>query len=305
MAVCLTVWLIVSLILFVSMTYAMPEVLVSTQWLADRLEDPTLRIVEVDMSVEVYENVHIPGAVFWSYLSDLMRPDLRLKLETTEIEALLSQAGITPQTTVVAYGSYPGTGGFIFWLLKLFGHRDVRVLNGGHRQWMAENRPVTSELSTYPPSQYQANTSVDRSLRATVSDVEVAMRDSNSVLLDVRSLPEFEGELFLMDPPQDDERAGHIPGAVHIEQVETLTELGAFKSFEDLKSLFAMKGVTSDKKIISYCAIGARAGYMWFVLTHLLGYPNVYNYDGSWNEWSRLPNAEIEKGRGASSVYES
>ena len=274
--------------------YATPEILVSTQWLADHLKDPNLRIVEVDMSPENHKDAHIPGAIFWSYLPDIMQPNLQLNLEITAMESLLSRAGITPQTTVIAYGSYPGTGGFIFWLLKLFGHDNVRVLNGGHRKWIAENRPVTRELSTYAATAYKIVHPINRELRAEISQVKQAMNNPDHILLDVRSLDEFEGRQFLLEPPKGNERAGHIPGAVHIEQIQTLTESGTFKSVEALTALFSKHGITPDKTIFTYCAIGARAGYMWFVLTYLLGYPHVHNYDGSWNEWSRLPDTAIE-----------
>ncbi|MEO0648737.1 MAG: sulfurtransferase [Cyanobacteria bacterium J06650_10] len=274
--------------------YAMPNVLVETQWLADHLDDPTVRIIEVDMSPESHKDAHIPGAIFWNFMVDLMQPNFQLNLDVSAMEALLSRAGITPQTTVVAYGSYPGTGGCIFWLLKLFGHEDVRVLNGSHRKWMAENRPVSGDLSTYAATDYSIKSPLDQSLRVDVPEVKTAASDADYVLLDVRSTAEFRGEQFLMKPPEGDERAGHIPGAVHIELDRTLTEAGTFKSFDVLKSLFLEYDVTPDKKIFPYCAVGARAGYAWFVLTYLLGYPNVRNYDGSWNEWSRLPETAVE-----------
>jgi len=275
------------------MNYVHPEVLVDTQWLADHLDDSTLRIVEVDMSSQPYQGIHIPGAVFWNVLTDLLQPDLRLKLDPTAIAKLLSQSGIAPDTTVVAYGSYPGTGAFIFWLLKLFGHRHMRVLNGGHQKWMAEGRPVAVELSTFVPTEYKAQP-LDGSLRVLSEEVREACDRRDRILLDVRTLPEYRGEQFLMKPPQGEERAGHIPNSVHLEHTLTLNPDGTFKSVEELHALFQSQGVTPDKEVFPYCAIGARAGYIWFVLKYLLGYPNVRNYDGSWNEWSRLPNSPIE-----------
>lgn len=270
------------------------EVVVDTQWLADRQDDPNLRIVEVEMTPERYQNAHIPGAVFWNILTDLLLPDLRMNLDPSAIEKLLSHSGITNETTVVAYGSYPGTGAWIFWLLKLFGHSDVRVLNGGHQKWIAQGYPVTAELSTFPPVKYQAKP-LDASLRVLSDEVYAAIARPDQVLLDVRTSSEYRGEHFLMKPPEATEKAGHIPGAIHIEHTLTLNEDGTFKSLNQLQALYTSKGITPDKEVFPYCAIGGRSAYTWFVLKHLLGYPNVRNYDGSWNEWSRLSDVPIEK----------
>lgn len=274
--------------------YARPDVLIDTQWLADHLNDSNLRVVEVDMSPKPYENSHIPGAIFWNILTDLLQPNLRINLDPTAIEKLFSRSGITNNTTVIAYGSYPGTGAFIFWLLKLFGHRDVRVLNGGHQKWMKERRPITAELSTFAPTQYKAEP-LDANLRVLHQEVQTAINHPKRILLDVRTPQEYRGEHFLMKPPEGTERAGHIPGSVHLEHILTLNSDGTFKSFDELQALYHSKGITPDKEVFPYCAIGARAGYAWFVLKYLLGYPKVRNYDGSWNEWSRLPDVPIEK----------
>jgi thiosulfate/3-mercaptopyruvate sulfurtransferase len=269
------------------------QAVVDTQWLGDRLHDPNVRIVEVEMTPDHYQDAHIPGAVFWNVMTDLLLPDLRQNLDANHIEQLLSRSGITNETTVVAYGSYPGTGAWIFWLLALFGHADVRVLDGGHQKWMAEGRPVTSEFSTFAPVEYQAKP-LDTNLRILADEVRIAIDRPDQVLLDVRTLQEYQGEYFLMKPPEETERAGHIPRAIHLEHTLTLNEDGTFKSTSELQKLFTSRGITADKEIFPYCAIGGRSAYMWFVLKYLLGYPNVRNYDGSWNEWSRLPNALIE-----------
>jgi thiosulfate/3-mercaptopyruvate sulfurtransferase len=274
--------------------YAHPEVLIDTQWLADRLNDPQVRVVEVDTSPEPYKNAHIPGAVFWSIFTDLLQPNLSINLDPSAIEKLLSRSGIANDTTVVAYGSYPGTGAWIFWLLKLFGHEDVRVLNGGHQKWLAEGRPVSAELANFPLAEYHAQP-VDGSLRVLLEEVTSSIGKSDRVLLDVRSLQEYSGDIFLMKPPQGIKRAGHIPSSVHLEFIQTLNEDGTFKSFEQLQKLYHSKGITPDKQIFPYCAIGGRSGYTWFVLKYLLGYPNVRNYDGSWNQWSRILEAPVEK----------
>ncbi|MEB3360233.1 MAG: sulfurtransferase [Synechococcales bacterium] len=275
--------------------YAHPEVLVDTQWLADHLHDPKVRILEVDMSPEPYKEAHIPGAVFWNSLTDVFQPDLRLNLQTDAIAPLLARSGITDETTVVAYGSYPGTGAWILWFLNVIGHRHVRVLNGGHQKWLAEGRPISSELSTFPPTHYQPKP-LDTSLRVAKDDVLAAINDPQRVLVDARTLPEYTGEVFLMKPPENGERAGHIPGAVHLEHTLTLNADGTFKSFDELETLFTSRGVTPDREVFPYCAVGGRSAYMWFVLKYLLGYPRVRNYDGSWNEWSRLADIPIAQG---------
>ena len=274
--------------------YAHPEVLIDPQWLVDHLNDSNLRVVEVDTSPVLYKDAHIPGAVFWNIFADLLLPDLCMNLDPTAIESLLSRSGITNETTVVAYGSYPGTGAWIFWLLKLFGHSDVRVLNGGHQKWMLEGRPVTAELSNFTPTKYHVKP-LDTSLRVLHGEVQASIGHAERVLLDVRTLQEYRGNHFLMKPPEGTERAGHIPGSVHLEHVLTLNEDGTFKSINQLEMLYSSKGITAEQEIFPYCAIGGRSGYTWFVLKYLLGYPKVRNYDGSWNEWSRLPDAPIEK----------
>ncbi|BAZ02063.1 rhodanese domain protein [Tolypothrix tenuis PCC 7101] len=274
--------------------YAHPEVVIDTQWLMDHLNDSSVRVVEVDMSPEPYKNAHIPGAVFWNIFTDILTPDLRINLDPTSIEKLLSRSGISPDTTVVAYGSYPGTGGWIFWLLQLFGHNRVYFLNGGYQKWVAEGRPLAAELSTFTPTHYQAK-APDANLRVLLAEVQASLSQKERVLLDARTSQENNGELFMMQPPQGTERAGHIPGAVHIEHTLTLNADGTFKSAEELHHLYSSQGITAEKEVFPYCAIGGRSAYTWFVLKYLLGYPKVRNYDGSWNEWGRLPDALIEQ----------
>jgi thiosulfate/3-mercaptopyruvate sulfurtransferase len=273
--------------------YAHPEVLVDTQWLMEHLADSNVRVIELDMSPDLYKDAHIPGAVFWNILTDLLKPDLSMNLDSIELEKLLSRSGISNDTTVIAYGSYPGTGALVFWFLKVFGHYNVHVLNGGHQKWVAEGRPLTSELSSFDSVPYHAK-DVDTSLRVFHEEVQASLGRNDCVLLDVRTVQEYRGEVFMMEPPSGKERGGHIPGAVHIEHIQTLNEDGTFKSFEELQALYHSKGITPDKEVFPYCAIGGRSAYTWFVLKYLLGYPKVRNYDGSWNEWSRLPNSMIE-----------
>ncbi|MBE9005370.1 sulfurtransferase [Fortiea sp. LEGE XX443] len=278
----------------VNSDYAYPSVIVDTQWLADHLNDPNVRIIEVDVSPEPYKNAHIPGAVFWNIFTDLLLPDLRINLDAIAFEKLMQRSGITNDTTLIAYGSYPGTGGWIFWLLKVFGHENVRVLNGGYQKWKSENRPLATELSTFPATDYHAK-APDDSFRVLYPEVQAAIGLDNRILLDVRTTQEYSGEWFFDQPPKAGERTGHIPGAVNLEHILMFNEDGTFKSFDDLKNLYTSKSITADKEIFPYCAIGGRSGYIWFVLKYLLGYPNVRNYDGSWNEWSRLTDAAIEQ----------
>ncbi|WNZ48261.1 sulfurtransferase [Leptolyngbya boryana CZ1] len=273
--------------------YAHPEVLVDTQWLQEHLTDPNLRILEVDMSPDLYKDAHLPGAVFWSIFDDLLLPNLGQNLDAIAFQWLLSRSGITPETIVVAYGSYPGTGAWIFWLFKLFGHDNIRVLNGGYQKWKAENRPLVAELSTVSPVPEKA-VALNPDLRVLKEEVQTAIDHPNTALLDVRTLEEFQGKIFLNQPPTGNERGGHIPGAIHIEHLEALNPDGTFKSFEELQKLYGEKGITRDREIFPYCAIGGRSAFVWFVLKYLLGYPRVRNYDGSWNEWSRISELPVE-----------
>ncbi len=273
--------------------YAHPEVLVDVQWLKEHLNDPLVRIIEVDLSPEPCKDAHIPGAIFWNVLTDLLQPDFSINLNPTAIADLLSRSGITPETTVIAYGSTPDVGAWIFWLLKLFGHHNVLVLNGGHKQWLANAYPVTSEFAQVTPTTYPVPT-IDQSLRVLLPEAQASLNQPDYVFLDVRSVGEYRGEIFMRKPPEGDERGGHIPGAIHLEHMVALNEDGTYKSKAALQQLYAGQCVTPDKDIFPYCAIGGRSASTWFVLKYLLGYPKVRNYDGSWNEWSRLPNAQIE-----------
>ena len=274
--------------------YSHPDSLIETQWLNEHLNDLSVRVIEVDMSPKACENAHIPGAVFWSIVSDLMTPEMSMNLDSEMLSELLSKSGISPETTVISYGSNLATGANIFWLLKRFGHDKVYVLNGGHQKWMAEGRPVTSELSNFEPVQYTAPPFSDCDYRILTAEVQEMLDRSDTVILDVRTSAEYSGEVFMGKPPEGNERAGHIPGAVHLEHTLALDKNGTFKSAEALHSLYAQQGITKDKRVIPYCAVGARSGFIWYVLKYLLGYPNVQNYDGSWNEWSRSLNASIE-----------
>jgi thiosulfate/3-mercaptopyruvate sulfurtransferase len=270
--------------------YAHPEVLVDTQWLLEHLHDPTVRVVEVNMSPASFQAAHMPGAVCWNIFTDLLNPDLSQNLDPAAIAKLLARSGISPTTTVIAYGSYPDTGAWIFWLLKTIGHDRVYVLNGGYQKWVAKGRPLASEFSSFPPTEYPTQSS-DVSLRVLQPEVQASL--DRALLLDVRTPPEYQGEIFMMKPPVGEERAGHIPGAIDIENILALNEDGTFKSIEALDTLYGSRGITADQEVFTYCAIGARSACTWFVLKYLLGYPHVRNYDGSWNQWSKMPNVSI------------
>jgi thiosulfate/3-mercaptopyruvate sulfurtransferase len=277
--------------------YAHPEVLVETDWLASKLSDPSIRIVEVDVDTAAYNLGHIPGAIAWAWntqLCDTVRRDI---LPQQEFEALMSQSGIKPETTIILYGDNNNWfAAWAFWQLKIYGHKDVRILNGGRKKWVAEGRELTQEVPSYPPTQYKAQ-KPDLSLRAFLPQVQEAVNKHSAELVDVRSPQEFTGEI-LAPPglPETCQRGGHIPGARNIPWGKVCNEDGTFKSFDELKQLYASEGIDGSKPVITYCRIGERSSHSWFALKYLLGYDNVVNYDGSWTEWGNLVGAPVERG---------
>lgn len=273
--------------------YAHPEVIIDTQWLVNHLDDPNVRVVEVDIDQQQYNQGHIPGAVFWNILNDLLLPSKRINFATNALEKVLGRSGITHDTTVIAYGTTAATGAWLFWLLKAMGHDNVLVLNGGRRKWLLENCPMTSEQTIVTPTDYQVKVP-DVSLRAFYEDVYNAISRADCVLLDVRTHQEYSGQWYFNQPPSENERAGHIPSAVHIDYELALNEDETFKSFDQLQALYRSKGITQSLDVIPYCAVGGRSAHTWFVLKYLLGFNKVRNYDGSWNEWSQLLEAPIE-----------
>lgn len=278
--------------------YAHSEVLVETDWLAARLSDPNVRIVEVDVDAAAYELGHIPGAQAWAWntqLCDTIRRDI---LPRQELEALLSKAGIRPETTIVLYGDNNNWfAAWAFWQLKIYGHRDVRILNGGRKKWLAENRELTQDIPSYPATQYHAH-EPDLSIRAFLPQVQEALRKDGVALIDVRSPQEFTGEI-LAPPglPETCQRGGHIPGARSVPWGKACNEDGTFKSLDELRALYRAEGVDGSRPVIAYCRIGERSSHTWFVLKYLLGFPNVLNYDGSWTEWGNLVGAPVERGQ--------
>ena len=279
------------------MAYAHPEVLVETDWLASRLNDSSLRIIEVDVDTSAYDLGHIPGAVAWNWttqLSDTVRRDI---LSKEQLEALMSKAGIKPETTVILYGdSNNWFAAWAFWQLKIYGHKDVRILNGGRKKWLADGRELSQEVPSYQATEYKAK-AADLSLRAFLAQVQEAERNHSAWLVDVRSPQEFTGEI-LAPPglPETCQRGGHIPGARNIPWGKACNDDGTFKSFEELQQLYAAEGGNGSLPTIAYCRIGERSSHTWFVLKYLLGWPNVVNYDGSWTEWGNLVGAPVERG---------
>ena len=277
--------------------YAHPEVLVTTDWLADKLSDPSVRVVEVDVDTSAYNLGHLPGALAWNWTTQLCDTLRREILSKEQLEALLSEGGITPETTIVIYGDNNNWfAAWAFWQLKMYGHRDVRLLNGGRRKWISEGRELTNDVPTYPRTEYRAQ-DPDLSLRALLPAVQEAQKGGRTAILDVRSTPEFTGEI-LAPPglPETCQRGGHIPGARSVPWSDACKEDGTFKSYEDLRAMYDSEGVEISKPAITYCRIGERSSHTWFVLKYLLGVKDVKNYDGSWTEWGNLVGAPVERG---------
>lgn len=277
--------------------YAHPEVLVSTQWVADHLDDPNVRIVEADEDILLYDVGHIPGAIKLDWHTDLQNQVNRDFIDKEAFEALMSRVGISNDTTVVFYGDKNNWyATYTFWLFKYYGHKDARIMDGGRAKWEAEGRPYTQDVPSYPETTYTASER-DESLRAYRDDVLKMVNAGDGALVDVRSPQEYSGEIFHMVgyPQEGAQRAGHVKGARNIPWSKAANPDGTFKSPEELKELYGSEGVVPDKDIIAYCRIGERSSHTWFVLTYLLGYPNVRNYDGSWTEWGSMVNVPNER----------
>lgn len=278
-------------------TYANPNLLVETDWVAEHLKDPKIRVVESDEDVLLYDVGHIPGAVKIDWHTDLQDPVKRDYIDRARFEQLMSKAGISNDTTVIFYGDKNNWWAcYALWAFKLFGHKDTRIMNGGRQKWIEEGRELSKEVPTYPATQYKAQERDDRHIRAFRDDV-LEHLEKGLPLVDVRSPQEYSGELLHMPgyPQEGALRGGHIPGAKSIPWAKAVRENGTFKSPEELKQLFEGQGITPERDIIAYCRIGERSSLTWFVLTYLLGYPTVRNYDGSWTEWGNLVGVPIEK----------
>jgi thiosulfate/3-mercaptopyruvate sulfurtransferase len=278
--------------------YAHPEVLVDTAWVAEHLNDPNVRIVESNEDILLYDQGHIPGAIKIDWVADLNDQVVRDYLDREHFEQLLSAKGIGNDTTVVFYGDKNNWWAtYALWVFKLYGHKDARIMNGGRAKWIAEGHDMTKEVPSYPPTSYKAPERDDSTIRAFRDQVREHIKKSGVALVDVRSPQEYSGERTHMPeyPQEGTLRGGHIPTAVSIPWAQAVKEDSTFKSREDLEALYGGKGVTADKDVVAYCRIGERSSHTWFVLTYLLGYPQVRNYDGSWTEWGNGVGLPIEK----------
>ena len=281
--------------------YAHPEMLVSTDWVAEHLNGDKFRLIEVDVDTTSYEHGHIPGAIGWNWqtqLQDSVRRDL---VDKAAMEKLLGDSGISNETPLILYGDNNNWfASYALWQLKYYGHKDVRLMNGGRKKWVAEKRPLTTDHPKLTAVAYHA-AGPDDSVRARKENVFAVLdHKSGGKLVDVRSVDEFTGKIIA--PPGMTEtalRSGHIPGAANVPWSQAANEDGTFKSADQLKQLYQNKGVNGDGKVITYCRIGERSAHTWFVLKYLLGYNDVQNYDGSWTEWGNLVGAPIEKEVGA------
>ncbi len=280
-------------------TYAHPEVLVSTDWVAAHLKDTEhVRIVESDEDVLLYETGHIPNAVKIDWVQDLQDPVIRDYISREQFEELCAARGIANDTLVVFYGDkHNWWACYAFWVFKLLGHERCAIMDGGRQKWIAEGRPLTREVPSFPRTVYRAR-KPDRSIRTFWKEV-MAHVQAGKPLIDVRTPAEYRGELVHMpDYPQEGAlRAGHIPGARNVPWSMAVREDGTFKSREELERIYLQdKGLKPDDEVITYCRIGERSSHTWFVLKYLLGFKNVKNYDGSWTEWGNLVGVPIERG---------
>lgn len=278
--------------------YANPDKLVSTGWVAEHLNDDNVRIVESNEDPLLYPSGHIPGAVEVDWVQDLNDPLRRDYLDKKGFEALASRIGITPDTTVVFYGDKSNWWAtYALWVFELFGHTNTKIMDGGRLKWTNESRELTRERPTITPTQYSAPERDDSVIRA-FRDQVLKHIEASGQLVDVRSPAEYSGEKLHMDgyPQEGALRGGHIPGAASVPWSRAANEDGTFKSADELKSIYLEeKGLSPDKPTIAYCRIGERSSHTWFVLTNLLGFKDVRNYDGSWTEWGNSVGVPIEK----------
>jgi thiosulfate/3-mercaptopyruvate sulfurtransferase len=283
----------------VNQGYTHPEKLVSTEWVADHLTDPGVRIVESNEDILLYSRGHVPGAVHIDWVADLNDPIARDYLTREQFEQLMSKNGIGNDTFVVFYGDKNNWWAcYALWIFELFGHTNSAVMDGGRLKWEQERRPMTREVPSYPVAEYQAQERDDSRIRAFRDDV-LAHVKAGGPLVDVRSPGEYTGKLYHMEgyPQEGAMRAGHIRGAVNVPWARAANpDDGTFKSADELRDIYEREqGLNPNEEIVAYCRIGERSSHTWFVLKYLLGYPKVRNYDGSWTEWGNLVGVPIER----------
>jgi len=273
------------------------DVLVDTQWVQDHLDDPSIRIVEVDENPALYAEAHIPGAIGFDWKKDLQDQVKRDFLGPEEFGQLFGSHGISNDHLIVLYGDRNNWfAAYTYWYLKYYGHDAVKLVNGPREKWISEGRPTSTEVPSHAPATFTARPG-DDAIRAKRDEVLGAL-DASTKLVDVRSPQEYSGELIAMPGYEQEgaQRAGHIPGAASVPWAQAVKEDGTFKSADELSELYGAKGVLNGDPIIAYCRIGERSAHTWFVLHELLGRDAVKNYDGSWTEWGNLVNVPIEKG---------
>ncbi len=277
---------------------ARPQVLVSTAWLKEHLDDPAIVVAEVNTDLEAgYRTGHVPGAVGWDLHRDLEDQTRRDVPRSSQLATLLGSSGIDNATVVVLYGDGNNRSAtWAFWLLKYYRHDEVRLLDGGRAKWIAEGRPLSTETAAATVKSYRPSIP-DRSLRATQGHIATNLGSLSLSLLDTRTYDEYAGNTAASSPGQADiYRNGRIPGAVHVPWDDGAAADGAFRPADELRRLYEKSGITSDQEVVAYCRLGVRASYSWFVLKYLLGYERVRNYDGSWTEWGNSVGVPIEVG---------
>jgi thiosulfate/3-mercaptopyruvate sulfurtransferase len=276
--------------------YSHPEVLVDTKWVEDHINDPKVRIAEVDYDPTAnYVLGHIPGSVLLDWKVDINDPVARNILSEQACQELLQRIGVNGDTTLVLYGDFNNWfAAFAFWAFKYYGCKDMKLMNGGRKKWLEEDKALTKEIPTYPRGNFESS-GPDNNIRVFLRYVSDTL--GSKALVDVRSPKEFTGEILAPPeyPTEHAQRGGHIPGAANIPWAQAVNDDGTFKSADELSKIYQSKGITADKEVISYCRIGERSSHTWFVLKYLLGYPNVKNYDGSWTEWGNMIDKPIEK----------
>jgi thiosulfate/3-mercaptopyruvate sulfurtransferase len=278
--------------------YHNPDALVQTDWLEAHIDDPNIRIIEVDEETTAYEKGHIPGSIGWNWFTDLHAPLGREYVDQEGLSALLQRAGVGPDTTVILYGGNNNWfAAYAYWLLRYLGFGNVKLLNGGRKKWELESRELTQDLPSVRPTDFRTTEPVNGDIRAFRDYVLDRVKEGDTALVDVRSPEEYRGEKLAPDhlPQEQAQVPGHIPGAANIPWGKAANDDGSFKSADELKALYEGEGITSNREVIAYCRIGERSSHTWFVLQELLGYPNVRNYDGSWTEYGSLVGVPVER----------